>query len=107
MSNEFTQTRIRSFLSKYEQKIDALMENEDDLTDPEMVQQVKEIMSELESEKALAKQTNHDLLQETNYIPAIDEALNFLDQSLEEAGTEQFDSNLYDAKFSLSYYQHL
>lgn len=82
------------------------MDNEDGLTEPELVQQVKAIVSELKSEKALAKQTNHDVLQETHYIPAINEVLNFLIQSLEVAGTTQFNSMLYDARFSLGYYQH-
>lgn len=106
MDNEFTEARIRKFLTLYEQRLYQLSDNEDDLSDSELSSGVEKIIQEIQRERDRADQNRSDTFQETNYIPALDEVLNFLAQALGVVGTTSFESKLYDAAFSLGYYRH-
>ncbi|GGW34950.1 hypothetical protein [Vreelandella hamiltonii] len=106
MDNEFTEARIRKLLTLYEQRLQQLSGNGDDLSDAELSSEVQRIIQEIQHERDRADQNKNHILQETNYIPALDEALNFLEQALETVGTTNFESKLDDAAFSLGYYRH-
>ncbi|WP_409525168.1 hypothetical protein [Nitrincola sp. MINF-07-Sa-05] len=99
MGDEFTEVRIRKFLTLYEQRLYQLSED-DELSDAELSSAVEKIIQKIQHERDRADQHKNHILQETNYIPALDEALNFLEQALETAGTTSFDSKLQDAAFS-------
>lgn len=104
MENEFTEARIKKNLSRYQQQLCELYENENDLSDSELSAQVEQIVRELQQERDRVDRKRNHILEETNYIPALDEALKFLSQALEVAGTTGFESKLYDAEFSLGYH---
>lgn len=104
MENEFTEARIKKTLTQYQRQLVELHENENDLSDLDLSAQVERIVRELQQERDRADRNRSHILEETNYIPALDEALKFLSQALEVAGTTEFESKLYDAEFSLGYH---
>tara|TARA_R110001583_G_scaffold38791_5_gene125076 strand:- start:888 stop:1277 length:390 start_codon:yes stop_codon:yes gene_type:complete len=106
MDNEFTEARIRKFLTLYEQRLQQLSDNGGDLSDAELSSEVEKMIQEIQHERYRADQNKNHELQEINYIPALDEALTFLAQALEAIGTTSFESILDDAAFSLGYYKH-
>ena len=105
MTYDFTESRIKRFLEKYEADLNKLAENEEDLTDADRETSLGEIIVEIRAERDRAEKEGKHILQETNYVPALDEALNFLEQAIEALGTMEFESKLYDACISLSYYR--
>ena len=106
MDNEFTESRIRKLLTLYEQRLHQLSDNEDDLSDAELSSEVEKMIQEIQHGRDRADQNVNHTLQETNFIPALDEALNFLAQASDAVGTNSFESKLHDAAFSLGYYRH-
>lgn len=106
MDDEFTELRIRKFLALYQQRLLQLSDNEKDLSDSELSSDVEKMIQEIQYERDRADQNRNHTLQVTNYIPALDEALNFLAQALEAVSTTSFESKLYDVAFSLGYYGH-
>jgi hypothetical protein len=77
---------------------------ESDLTKDEIMSLINEIYTDMMQERERAISANNSIIEEANYIPALDEAIMYVGNSLEGESYEEVLSQLYDASFSAGYY---
>lgn len=106
MDNEFTKARVVKFLSNYVKRLDELAERRTDFVRAKFEEKVVAVISELQYELDLAQKNKSDILLDSCYIPALEEALRFLDHVDVADSVSEFDAWLYDASISLRYYLH-
>jgi hypothetical protein len=99
MDNVFTIKRVQTKLSLFKFRSEKLAES-DDLT----ISDVKELMKDIEEERELTLDNMNSIIQETNYVPALDEAIKFITTGLSEGDMIDCANSLQDSAFSLGYY---
>lgn len=80
MSNIFTLARIRKKIGTYSAILGSLAENLE-VVDEERSSILRKMLLEMGSERSLAMENQHDILEESNYILALDEAMNLIEQA--------------------------
>jgi hypothetical protein len=61
-------------------------------------------MKDILEERELTLNNMNSIIQETNYVPALDEAIQFISTSLSEGDMIDCKNSLQDSAFSLGYY---
>ncbi len=109
MNNEFIISRIKKQLNNYCTQLDEISEEFEVATydrKEELVVLIDNMRSEIESEK---DRVNKNLISDTsvestNYLPALEEAIGYLNQALDPESNQKVTGCLYDASSSLMYY---
>ncbi|MBV1881537.1 MAG: hypothetical protein KUG82_07880 [Pseudomonadales bacterium] len=97
--NEFTVNRVKSKLSEFMLKVDSLIESEHTTRE-----NVETFLSDLNMEKELAENNINTVIQESNYVPALEEAIMHTEKGLEADNIERCFDALRDASFSIGYF---
>ncbi len=106
MDNEFSLARVKKYLGEFRDRLDRAMEliEDSDLTKDEIMSSIKDIYTDMNQERNRATKASNSILEETNYIPALDEVIMYVGNSLEGKSFEEVSTQLYDASFSAGYY---
>jgi hypothetical protein len=99
MDNVFTTRRVQTKLALFKFRSEQLAES-DDLA----ISDIKELMKDIVDERELTLNNMNSIIQETNYVPALDEAIQFISTSLSEGDMIDCKNSLQDSAFSLGYY---
>lgn len=99
MDNVFTIKRVQTKLSLFKLRSEQLAESED-----LAISEIKELLKDILEERELTLSNMNSIIQETNYIPALDEAIQFITTSLAEGDIIDCANSLQDSAFSLGYY---
>ena len=109
MGNEFTNSRVRKQLSVYRTQLDVIseeFESADYDRKKELMDSIRTICKEIECEldRATKKNTTEIDLETANYIPALQEAILYLEKALAPESDQSVSGCIHDASFSLGYY---
>jgi hypothetical protein len=105
MDSEFSVARVKKQLNGFASHIDEIMFN-DDISPDELAFKVKGLIKLITDERDRAENNLSSVIEESNYLPALNEAISFLGLGLTENSNTDLNGYLYDAAFSLRYYLH-
>lgn len=103
MENEFTTKRVKTFLTKFLLEIERIIDSID-LSDEQFFEEVKALFNVASEEKKLCEKRKSSTIEDSHYIPALDEVLKFLEIGLDSESRDKSVSILSDAGLSVSYY---
>ena len=105
--DEFSNARVVKRLTTYHLELDKIYEEFGGAKydrKEELKEQLKTVLGALNSEKERAEKFCHSSTEHAMYIPALDEAINFLSKVFDDRVQTPTSSCIYDAIFSIGYY---
>ena len=105
--NEFSNIRVRKRLKVYHTDLDRIYEEFSEATyhrKEELKDQLKALLGTLAGEKERAERFCKTGTEQAMYIPALDEAINFLSKVFDDSVQTPTSGCIYDAMFSIEYY---
>lgn len=109
MDNEFTDARVKNRLADFIvqlEEVSNLFEDASYQEKEKLITRIKNIRDDLVSERTRATKSKNSLTEISFYLPALDEAILFLNKIFDNESNENLQACLYDARFSLQFYLH-
>jgi len=106
MENIFSTARVKKYLDEYKCRLDNILEVIDkaDQSKDEIMSIIKDILSDMIQERDRSVTINNSIVEEMNYIPALDEAIEYVRICFVCKSFDEVSSKIYDASTSLDFY---